>query len=378
MGLSLSLIIIPLIVESIWYCENAICDKKGTYNIEIELVSNTNDFRGVFGEVLGTVKDTFGDLLQLLTNLKNKEIEFDFHKKINYGLPFDIDNKTKKLESCFRDAIKHPFYCPFTIEDYLILDNLKSCFVFQNKPTPPKDCPSLYKVYGYFKREVRDTFDRYLWHGYSKIPQEKRIAKIKEQVNEEIKKNRKINEIVEGLKSGKIIGKKIISNAFDLKERLFIDIINVINQKKRVVLNHAQIDDIQYNVLDSAFYFIFDVGNPSHLAIKAPRKSLENDELPNTKKNIFNGLIKTIYGCIDNENAFLELENDKTINDLNIQDLLGQLKTQAFPLSDIITNAINQKEGVALDYALINDIKHNLLDNTFHFIFDIDLHLIDD
>lgn len=59
--------------------------------------------------------------------------------------------------------------------------------------------------------------------------------------------NRKINEIVEGLKSGKIIGKKIISNAFDLsvsycfitldglknlKERLFIDIINVINQKK--------------------------------------------------------------------------------------------------------------------------------------------------
>ncbi|BAW46984.1 putative uncharacterized protein [Helicobacter pylori] len=320
------------------------CDKKGTYNIEIELVSNTNDFRGVFGEVLDTVKDTFGNLLQLLTNLKNKEIEFDFHKKINYGLPFfgiifitsnsdnpiDIDNKTKKLESCFRDAIKHPFHYPFTIRNYLILDNLKSCFIFQNDSSfnlkqyllglkeklgfeltgifycenanthrieligndsdfrevllefsenipkapneipqfltnfknskipnekisfsPPKDYPSLYKVYGYFKREVRDTFDRYLWHGYSKIPQEKRIAKIKEQVNEEIKinspfcnyrvdseQNRKINEIAEGL-----IGKKIISNAFDLnasycfitpdglknlKERLFIDIINII------------------------------------------------------------------------------------------------------------------------------------------------------
>ncbi|GAA8902603.1 hypothetical protein BTM205_08240 [Helicobacter pylori] len=191
----------------------------------------------MFGEVLDTVKDTFGNLLQLLTNLKNKEIEFDFHKKINYGLPFgiifitsnsdnpiDIDNKTKKLESCFRDAIKHPFYCPFTIEDYLILDNLKSCdsdfrevllefsenipkapneipqFLtnFKNSKipnekisfSPPKDYPSLlYKVYGYFKREVRDTFDRYLWHGYSKIPQEKRIAKIKEQMNEEIKIN---------------------------------------------------------------------------------------------------------------------------------------------------------------------------------------------
>ncbi len=214
----------------------------------------------MFGKVLDTVKDIFGNLLQLLTNLKNKKIEFYFHKKISNGLPFgiifiasnsdnpiDIDNKTKKLESCFRDTIKHPFYCPFTIGNYLILDNLKN--------------------------------------GYSKIPQEKRIAKIKEQMNEEIKinpslcnyrvdseQNRKINEIVEGLKSGKIIGKKIISNAFDLKERLFIDIINVINQKKRVALNHAQIDDIQYkegvaldyalindikhNLLDNTFHFI--------------------------------------------------------------------------------------------------------------------------
>ncbi len=398
----------------------------------------------------------------------------------NSDNPIDIDDKTKKLESCFCDAIKNPFYCPFTIGNYLMLDNLKSCFIFQNDssfnlkqyllglkerlgfeltgifycentnthkielidndsdfrevllefseniPKAPNELPqfltnfknskipnekisfsatkeypsiSSYALSDKIKREVRNTFDRYLWHGYSKIPQEKRIAKIKEQVNEEIKinpsfrnyrvvseQNRKINEIAEGLKSGKIIGKKIISNAFDLnatsycfitpdglknlKERLFIDIINVINQKKRVALDHAQIDDIQYNVLNSAFYFIFDVGNPSQLAIKVPRKALENDELPNTKKNIFNRLISTIYGCIDDENAFL-LENDKTINDLNLENLLGKLKTQAFQLSDIITNTINQKEGVALDYALINDIKYNLLDNTFHFIFDI-------
>ncbi len=299
-------------------------------------MSNANDFRGVFGEVLNTVKDTFGNLLQLLTNLKNKEIEFDFHKKINYGLPYLLglkeklefelmgifyyeNSNTHKIEligndSDFREVLlefsenipKAPNEIPQFLTNFkdLKIPNEKNSF------SPPKDYPSLYKVYGYFKREVRDTFDRYLWHGYSKIPQEKRIAKIKEQMNEEIKinppfcnyrvdseQNRKINEIVEGLKSGKIIGKKIISNAFDLnasycfitpdglknlKERLFIDIINVINQKKRIALNHAQIDDIQY------------------------------------------------------------------------------------------------KEGVALDYALINDIKYNLLDNTFHFIFDIDLHLIDD
>ncbi len=150
-----------------------------------------------------------------------------------------------------------------------------------------------------------------------------RIAKIKEQVNEEIKinpsfcsyrvsseQNRKINEIAEGLKSGKIsgkiIGKKIITNAFDpnasycfitpddlknLKERLFIqqDTINAINQKKRVALDHAHIDDIQYNVLDSAFHFIFDVSNPllkksSQLIVEMPREALDLLDLENADR----------------------------------------------------------------------------------------------
>ncbi|GAA9334531.1 hypothetical protein BTM408_03550 [Helicobacter pylori] len=130
--------------------------------------------------------------------------------------------------------------------------------------SPPKDYPSLlYKVYGYFKREVRDTFDRYLWHGYSKIPQEKRIAKIKEQMNEEIKinpsfcnyrvdseQNRKINEIVEGLKN-----------------------------------------DIKYNLLDNTFHFIFDIGNPllkesSQLIVEVPRKALDLENVDELVKSI--------------------------------------------------------------------------------------------
>ncbi|GAA9138541.1 hypothetical protein Taitung73_05490 [Helicobacter pylori] len=41
---------------------------------------------------------------------------------------------TLKLESCFVIESNCFIDCPITIEDYLILDNLKSCFVFQNKP----------------------------------------------------------------------------------------------------------------------------------------------------------------------------------------------------------------------------------------------------
>ncbi|GAA8331578.1 hypothetical protein HpKG99_00440 [Helicobacter pylori] len=325
----------------IFYCENANTHK-------IESISNSSDFKGVLLEFSKNIPQVPNELPQFLTNFKNSKSP---NEKISFL-------QQKKYQS---------------IPSYTLSDKIK--------------------------RKSRNIYHRYLWHGYSKIPQEKMIAKIKEQVNEEIKldpsfcnhrvsseQNRKINEIAEGLKSGKIFGKKIIANAFDLnasycfitlddlknlKERLFIqqDIINAINQRKRVALDHAQIDDIKYNLLNSAFYFIFDVGNSSQLAIKVPRKYLENDELPNTKKNIFSRLIRSIHTCIDDESSFLE--NDKTINDLNLEDLLGQLKIQAFPLSDIITNSINQKEGVVLDYALINDIKYNLLDNIFHFIFNV-------
>ncbi|GAA8014955.1 hypothetical protein JP0556_11240 [Helicobacter pylori] len=116
--------------RDIWYCENAICDKKGTYNIEIELVSNTNDF----GKVLDTVKDTFGNLLQLLTNLKNKEIEFDIELIGN-----DSDFREVLLE--FSENIPK---APNEIPQFLT--NFKNSKIPNEKISfsPPKDYPSLY------------------------------------------------------------------------------------------------------------------------------------------------------------------------------------------------------------------------------------------
>ncbi|MFP6318587.1 hypothetical protein ACLGEQ_04845 [Helicobacter pylori] len=481
---------------SVYYCENINTQK-------IEWIStNHSDF----GEILHEFSDiTFSstntnELPQFLTDLKDKIIAFNFHEKIiNNGLPFgiifivgdpiDIDDKTKKLESCFCSDKNSDFsYFPIITEDYLILDNLKSCFVFQCEPNK-NDRPFNLKQYllrlkanlgfepmGIFycenanthkielisndsdfkgvllefleniqkalnelpqflanfkfskssngidkaefslsslslenmtpidnllstlKCRIKNTLKRYSWHGYSKIPQEKRITQIKKQVSEECKvepffhslrvsseQNRKVNKIAEDLKSGKIVGEKIIDNVFDinasycfitpeylknLKERLFIqkniDITHVINQKKGEAFDHILINDIKYNLLDNTFHFIFNVDNSSQLTIKVPRKDLENYELPNTKKDIFNKLIN--IRTID-ENLILK-NNEEITNDLN--PLLGQLKTQEFLLSDTITKAINQKEeGIALDYALINHIEYNLLDNTFHFIFDV-------
>ncbi|WP_164871083.1 hypothetical protein [Helicobacter pylori] len=481
---------------SVYYCENINTQK-------IEWIStNHSDF----GEILHEFSDiTFSstntnELPQFLTDLKDKIIAFNFHEKIiNNGLPFgiifivgdpiDIDDKTKKLESCFCSDKNSDFsYFPIITEDYLILDNLKSCFVFQCEPNKndrpfnlkqyllrlkanlgfepmgifycenanthkielisndsdfkgvllefleniqkaPNELPQFLANFKFSKSSngidkaefslsslslenmtpidnllstlkcrIKNTLKRYSWHGYSKIPQEKRITQIKKQVSEECKvepffhslrvsseQNRKVNKIAEDLKSGKIVGEKIIDNVFDinasycfitpedlknLKERLFIqkniDITHVINQKKGEAFDHILINDIKYNLLDNTFHFIFNVDNSSQLTIKVPRKDLENYELPNTKKDIFNKLIN--IRTID-ENLILK-NNEEITNDLN--PLLGQLKTQEFLLSDTITKAINQKEErIALDYALINHIEYNLLDNTFHFIFDV-------
>ncbi|WQW28644.1 hypothetical protein KVL24_03190 [Helicobacter pylori] len=488
-----------LVLAKKFYCSVCYCENINTQKIEW-ISTNHSDFGEILQEFSDITSLSPNELPQFLADLKDKIIEFNFHKKIiNNNLPFgiifivsdpenliDINDKNKKLESCFHYyENSHLLYFPIITESYLILDNLKSYFIFQNeneKPfnlkqhllelkkelgfepsgifycenasthkielisNEPKDFKGVLleflqitslspnelpqflanfkfskSTYGIdkaefslsslslenmtlidnlstLKRNIKNTFDRYSWHGYSKIPQEKRITQIKKQVSEECKvdpffhswrvsseQNRKVNKIAEDLKSGKIVGEKIIDNVFDinasycfitpedlknLKERLFIqqdiDITHVINQKKGEAFDHILINDIKYNFLDNTFHFIFDVDNSSQLTIKVPRKDLENYELPNTKKDIFNKLIN-----IRRIDENLILKNNKEItNDLN--PLLEQLKTQEFPLSDAITKAINQKEkGIALDYALINDIKYNLLDNTFHFIFDV-------
>ncbi|WNE31850.1 hypothetical protein [Helicobacter pylori] len=413
-----------LVLAKKFYCSVCYCENINTQKIEW-ISTNHSDFGEILQEFSDITSLSPNELPQFLTDLKDKIIEFNFHKKIiNNGLPFgiifivsdpenliDINDKNKKLESCFHYyENSHLLYFPIITESYLILDNLKSYFIFQNeneKPfnlkqhllelkkelgfepsgifycenasthkielisNEPKDFKGVLleflqitslspnelpqflanfkfskSTYGIdkaefslsslslenmtlidnlstLKRNIKNTFDRYSWHGYSKIPQEKRITQIKKQVSEECKvnpffhswrvsseQNRKVNKIAEDLKNGKIVGEKIID--------------------------------------------------------KVPRKDLENYELPNTKKDIFNNLIN--IRRID-ENLILK-NNEEITNDLNPS--LEQLKTQEFPLSDAITKAINQKEkGIALDYALINDIKYNLLDNTFHFIFNV-------
>ncbi|WRA19591.1 hypothetical protein KVL50_03785 [Helicobacter pylori] len=126
--------------------------------------------------------------------------------------------------------------------------------------------------------------------------------------------NIKINEIANDLESGKIVGKKIISDALlgvvsccfmddknlkDLKKLLSQDQINLSNaittainnsfNNNEINLTSAIIDKIEYHFRDNTFHFIFDVSNnflsgKSRLTIEVPRVELENIKLPDMKE----------------------------------------------------------------------------------------------
>ncbi|WP_217583422.1 hypothetical protein [Helicobacter pylori] len=448
-----------LVLAKKFYCSVCYCENINTQKIEW-ISTNHSDF----GEILHEFSDiTSYELPQFLTDLKDKIIEFNFHKKIiNNSLPFgiifivsdpenliDINDKNKKLESCFHYyENSHFLYFPIITESYLILDNLKSYFIIQNENDKPFNLKqhllelkkelgfepsgifycenaSTHKIelisnepedfkgvlleflqitslspnelpqflanfkfskstYGIdkaefslsslslenmtlidnlstLKRNIKNTFDRYSWHGYSKIPQEKRITQIKKQVSEECKvnpffhswrvsseQNRKVNKIAEDLKSGKIVGEKIIDNIFDinasycfitpedlknLKERLFIqqdiDITHVINQKKGEAFDHILINDIKYNLLGNTFHFIFNVGNSllkesSQLIIEVPREALDLENIDRLIENTLSShrvcFCSEIHSVCSENSLICHLNQGSYIIDLHLID----------------------------------------------------------
>ncbi|NHA70537.1 hypothetical protein EWZ68_00910 [Helicobacter pylori] len=160
--------------------------------------------------------------------------------------------------------------------------------------------------------------------------------------------NRKVNKIAEDLKSGKIVGEKIIDNIFDinasycfitpedlknLKERLFIqqdiDITHVINQKKGEAFDHILINDIKYNLLDNTFHFIFDVGNSllkesSQLIIEVPREALDLENVDRLVENTLSSrrvcFCSEIHSVCSENSLICHLNQGSYIIDLHLID----------------------------------------------------------
>ncbi|WP_305872662.1 hypothetical protein [Helicobacter pylori] len=295
-----------------FYCSVCYCENINTQKIEW-ISTNHSDFGEILQEFSDITSLSPNELPQFLANFK--------FSKSTYG----IDKAEFSLSS-------------LSLENMTLIDNLST-----------------------LKRNIKNTFDRYSWHGYSKIPQEKRITQIKKQVSEECKvnpffhswrvsseQNRKVNKIAEDLKSGKIVGEKIIDNIFDinasycfitpedlknLKERLFIqqdiDITHVINQKKGEAFDHILINDIKYNLLDNTFHFIFNVGNSllkesSQLIIEVPREALDLENVDRLIENTLSShhvcFCSEIHSVCSENSLICHLNQGSYIIDLHLID----------------------------------------------------------
>ncbi|MGL2378938.1 hypothetical protein ACOWLO_00220 [Helicobacter pylori] len=301
-----------LVLAKKFYCSVCYCENINTQKIEW-ISTNHSDFGEILQEFSDITSLSPNELPQFLANFK--------FSKSTYG----IDKAEFSLSS-------------LSLENMTFIDNLST-----------------------LKRNIKNTFDRYSWHGYSKIPQEKRITQIKKQVSEECKvnpffhswrvsseQNRKVNKIAEDLKSGKIVGEKIIDNVFDinasycfitpedlknLKERLFIqqdiDITHVINQKKGEAFDHILINDIKYNLLDNTFHFIFNVGNSllkesSQLIIEVPREALDLENVDRLIENTLSShrvcFCSEIHSVCSENSLICHLNQGSYIIDLHLID----------------------------------------------------------
>nr|WP_187851560.1 hypothetical protein [Helicobacter pylori] len=386
---------------AICYCENK-QDTQNTDTKEIKFLKTRNFFGKEFGSTKIKIEisnpETFWDSLLGLRN--------EFYSVTNKNL-------IEKNDRIFKKKL-YPHNDCFVSSGYSGSDfNIETTF-----EKHMEDIKSHYKRF-------RETF----LLDYSETLPSETINKLKARVIEErdqqksekneaykqsSAQNIKINEIAEDLKSGKIVGKKIINNALSYASKeytgsgyCFIDlkdleaqlmqykqdlshhIIVAYCQSKEITLtdvlihkNHALIHKIEYNLHDNTFCFIFDVDNVdnlyqifdnSYLIIKVPREALRD---MNMKLLKIQPILKSCVregSCITQNKT---IANILTPESLEMQ-LLQKLSQNKTDLSNRIIEALNcqlsfqQFQPPIITYISIRKVQYNFKYNTFHFIFNI-------
>ncbi|WP_120807934.1 hypothetical protein [Helicobacter pylori] len=355
-----------LVLAKKFYCSVCYCENINTQKIEW-ISTNHSDFGEILQEFSDITSLSPNELPQFLADLKDKIIEFNFHKKIiNNNLPFgiifivsdpenliDINDKNKKLESCFHYyENSHLLYFPIITESYLILDNLKSYFIFQNENEKPFNL-------------------------------KQHLLELKKELGFE--------------PSGIFYCENASTHKIEL-------VSNEPKDFKGVLLEFLQITSLSPNELPQ-FLANFKFSKSSNGIDKAEFSlsslSLENmtpiDNLLSTLKCRIKNTLKRYswhgYSKIPQEKRITQIkkqvseeckvdpffhswrvssEQNRKVNKIADDLKSGKIVGEKIIDQDIdITHVINQKKGEAFDHILINDIKYNLFDNTFHFIFDV-------
>ncbi|GAA9518386.1 hypothetical protein UBN31_04570 [Helicobacter pylori] len=381
-----------LVLAKKFYCSVCYCENINTQKIEW-ISTNHSDFGEILQEFSDITSLSPNELPQFLTDLKDKIIEFNFHKKIiNNGLPFgiifivsdpenliDINDKNKKLESCFHYyENSHLLYFPIITESYLILDNLKSYFIFQNENEKPFNLKQhlleLKKELGFepsgiFYCENASTHKIELISNEPKdfkgvLLEFLQITSLSPNELPQFLANFKFSKSTYGidkaefsLSSLSLENMTLIDNLSTLKrnikntfDRYSWHGYSKIPQEKRITQIKKQVSE---ECKVNPFFHSWRVSSEQNRKVNKIAEDLKNGKIVGEK------IIDNVFD-INASYCFITPED------------LKNLKERLFIQQDIdITHVINQKKGEAFDHILINDIKYNLLDNTFHFIFNV-------
>lgn len=384
-----------VIQQAICYCENK-QDAQNTDTKEIKFLRTRTHF---FGKEFGSTKVKIGisnpkTFWDSLLELRNEFYSFvlDENPIEDYK---DFLIKNKKI---INDRISITLYP----HNDCFVDNKYSSSDFRINSTFEKHMEDIKSHY----KRFRETF----LLDYSETLPSETINKLKARVIEErdqqkeknetykqsSAQNFKINEIAENLKSGKIVGEKIISNALSYASKEYTgssycfidpkDLETQLVQYKQDLLNDIIIEinqiKIEYNLLDDAFYFIFDIDNSHQLIVNVPRKKLRDMRLPKMRTRESHSYLK-IQSILKSfvRKGFYIIQNKTIVNILTPKSLemqlLQKLSQNKADLSNHIIEVLNYQlsfqphQPPIITYALIRKIRYNFNYNTFHFIFDI-------
>ncbi|GAA8110765.1 hypothetical protein Kazakh3193_04490 [Helicobacter pylori] len=289
---------------AICYGGQLVANKNKTYRIDL-ISSSPNSFGKVWTKFTGIKFSVPSDLPQALTRINDSVYTFLSRNKEGIGLNKIALNKVVKTEL---KATCMPF-------DY---SKLGVGTIGETIRSEIKALQRNTRCYGHPKEFFLDAMIKEQENAIKRI--EARKCAVSDDFKQGMKRNIKVNNLVNAMRQGKKVSKtliaKVLANTIDtdagycfisdlatqlgnISPRLSKSIVTAIEQAEGVRLNYALIDKVSYNSLHNILSFIFDIDNPlsdqafEELVIEVPREALKNVKLPQIKNvltaQIFDG-----------------------------------------------------------------------------------------
>ncbi|MCQ2837864.1 hypothetical protein JT052_00285 [Helicobacter pylori] len=289
---------------AICYGGQLMANKNKTYRIDL-ISSSPNSFGEVWAKFTGIKFSVPSDLPQALTRINDSVYTFLSRNKEGIGLNKLAMNKVVKTEL---KATCMPF-------DY---SKLGVGTIGETIRSEIKALQRNTRCYGHPKEFFLDAMIKEQENAIKRI--EARKCAVSDDFKQGMKRNIKVNNLVNAMRQGKKVSRTLIAKALantidtdagycfisdlatqlgNISPRLSKSIVTAIEQVQGIRLNYALIDKVSYNSLHNSLSFIFDIDNPlsdqafERLVIEVPREALKNVKLPQIKNvltaQIFDG-----------------------------------------------------------------------------------------